>query len=32
MLIPGARHLTPVNSPAAVATAVLALGRRVRPS
>ncbi len=31
-LIPGARHLTPVNSPAAVAAAVLALARRVRPS
>ncbi len=30
-LIPGARHLTPVNSPAAVAAAVLALVRRVRP-
>ncbi len=29
-LIPGARHLTPVNSPAAVAAAVLALARRVR--
>jgi pimeloyl-ACP methyl ester carboxylesterase len=32
MLIPGARHLTPVNSPAAVAAAVLALTRRVRPA
>jgi pimeloyl-ACP methyl ester carboxylesterase len=28
-LIPGARHLTPVNSPAAVAAAILALARRV---
>ena len=28
-LIPGARHLTPVNSPGAVAAAVLALDRRV---
>jgi len=32
ILIPGARHLTPVNSPAAVTAAVLALARRVRPS
>ena len=30
-LIPGARHLTPVNSPAAVAAAVLALVRRAPP-
>jgi pimeloyl-ACP methyl ester carboxylesterase len=30
-LIPGAHHLTPVNSPAAVAAAVLALVRRVPP-
>jgi pimeloyl-ACP methyl ester carboxylesterase len=32
ILIPGARHLTPVNSPAAVTAAVLALTRRVRPN
>ena len=32
ILIPGARHLTPVNSPAAVAAAVLVLTRRVRPN
>jgi pimeloyl-ACP methyl ester carboxylesterase len=30
-LIPGAHHLTPVNSPVAVAAAVLALVRRVPP-
>ena len=30
-LIPGARHLTPVNSPAAVADAILALVRRAQP-